>query len=813
MIYSSLRSVRKNYFATMIGVLLVVAVSPASALDIHVSPKGSDDQPGTAEAPVKTLEAARNLARIKAGQEPVAITVQDGIYYLERPLVLTSEDSGTDKARIVYRAAHEGKAILSGGIPLKLRWEPYTNGIFQAKTPPGLQFDQLFVNGVRQLMARYPNYDPAKKDVPYHGAAADAISRERVAKWSDPAGGFIHAMHPSLWGGFSYEITGTDAKGDLTYVGGWQNNRPASMHGQFRMVENIFEELDASGEWFHNRKTDTLYFYPPAGVDLTQATVEGVRLPSLIEFQGSQGKPVRFVNFDGFTMRHTARTFMQNKEPLLRSDWTIYRGGTVFFSGTENCALVNAFIDQPGANAVFVNNYNRGLRLAGLHLFDCGASGVAYVGDPKAVRDPVFNYGGPHDIARTDRTPGPLTDDYPMDCILEDSLIHEVGTVEKQGAGVEISMSRRITVRNCSIYDTSRAGINIGDGCWGGHVIEGCDVFKTVQETGDHGSFNSWGRDRFWVSNTGATVREVAKDPTLPFLDVIEPIAIRNSRWRCNHGWDIDLDDGSSHYIITDNLLLNGGLKLREGYSRIVTNNITVNNSLHPHVWYPNSGDVFTGNIVMKAYQPAVMSRTAKWGKEIDNNLFASSHLDRLRFAANGTDAHSVVGDPQFANPAKGDFTVRNTALAKQVGFRNFPMDQFGVQKPSLRAIAETPEMPKVDMKMDTRLVTAEEAAPPVPWMGAEIRCPRGEELSAYGVSFDTKGVAIEEIDRRSPVGGPQGLKRGDLLLSLNGSRITTIEELRKALDSVKDGNLQLRVIRDQKETTLELNVKEIKKP
>ena len=43
-----------------------------------------------------------------------------------------------------------------------------------------------------------------------------------------------------------------------------------------------------------------------------------------------------------------------------------------------------------------------------------------------------------------------------------------------------------------------RAGINVGDGCWGGHVIEFCDIFDTVTETGDHGSFNSWGRDRFW---------------------------------------------------------------------------------------------------------------------------------------------------------------------------------------------------------------------------------------------------------------------------------------------------------------------------
>ena len=81
---------------------------------------------------------------------------------------------------------------------------------------------------------------------------------------------------------------------------------------------------------------------------------------------------------------------------------------------------------------------------------------------------------------------------------MEDCLITRSGRFEKQTAPVEIDMAQNITVRHCSIYDVPRAGINIGDGCWGGHVIEFCDVFDTVLETGDHGSFNSWGRDRYW---------------------------------------------------------------------------------------------------------------------------------------------------------------------------------------------------------------------------------------------------------------------------------------------------------------------------
>ncbi len=159
-------------------------------------------------------------------------------------------------------------------------------------------------------------------------------------------------------------------------------------------------------------------------------------------------------------------------------------------------------------------------------------------------------------------------------------------------------MSHRITISHCSIYDVPRAGININEGTFGGHIIEYCDVFNTVLETGDHGSFNSWGRDRFWTPDVHQTDLEVSWDPGLSFLDMLEPNIIRNNRWRCDHGWDIDLDDRSTWYRIYNNLLLNGGLKMREDYKREAFNNIIINNSLHPQVWYPGSGDIFSHNIV-----------------------------------------------------------------------------------------------------------------------------------------------------------------------------------------------------------------------
>ena len=323
--------------------------------------------------------------------------VADGIYYLPETLVFTPQIRGPTSSRDLSgrerRRGHSQRRLEAG-----LKWTPYRDGIFQAKTPEGLNIDQLFINGKSQRMARYPNYDATQPTVAYQGYAADAFSKERAAGWADPTGGYIHAMHRSRWGGYHYRITGKDANGEVTYEGGWQNNRRSGMHREFRMVENIFEELDAPGEWFHNAKTGTLYYMPEAGMDLNKAMVEVVRLRHLIEFQGSVEAPVRFITLQGFVVRHAARTFMETKEPMLRSDWAIYRGGAVMLTGTEDVRILDCEFDQVGGNAVFVNSYNRRTLIKGCHIHDAGASGICFVGDPDAVRNPLFEYGQKNDL-------------------------------------------------------------------------------------------------------------------------------------------------------------------------------------------------------------------------------------------------------------------------------------------------------------------------------------------------------------------------------------------------------------------------------
>ncbi len=778
--------------------LLLARLAALPAAEIHVAPTGSDTQPGTAAQPLATLAAAQRAARHWAGREPVTVLLHAGTYYLPETIRFTAADAGTNDAPVVYAAAPGETPVISGGAQLNLDWLPDQGGVFRAATPPGLAIDQLFVQGRRQHMARYPNYDPAAQH--FNGAAADAIAPERVARWADPTGGYIHAMHAALWGDMHWRILGKRGDGSLDYEGGWQNNRPSRMHEQFRFVENIREELDATGEWFHDAAHNMLYYFPPPDVNLQTATVEAVHLRHLLEFQGSPEQPVKWMTVRGLTFRHAARTFMDNREPLLRSDWTTYRGGAVLLDGAEDVVIEDCDFDQLGGNAIFVSSYNRRVAVRGCLIRESGANGIAFVGDPRAVRSPLFQYNQAFDYAALDRAPGPIGDRFPADCLVDDCLITRSGRFEKQTAPVQISMAQRITVRHCSIYEVPRAGINIGDGCWGGHLIEHCDVFDTVLETGDHGSFNSWGRDRYWHPDVRLVDQQVAADPALPLLDMIEPTTLRHNRWRCDHGWDVDLDDGSSHYRIHDNLLLNGGLKLREGYQRIVTNNVIVNNSLHPHVWFAQSGDIFTHNIVMGPYRPALMD-IPHWGAEIDYNLFTTSEADRTQFADQGCDAHSLVGDPLFVNAAGGDYRVREQSPALRLGFRNFAMDQFGVRSPRLRAQARVPELPAAAIPASAVEAPADEFR----WRGATLRDLTAFEFSAAGVAADAGGLLVADVAQPSPAFSA-GLRRGDLVQQVNVSAVRRVAEFRDAIGRcAADAAVTLHVIRNQQPVALEV--------
>ncbi|MBN2175358.1 MAG: right-handed parallel beta-helix repeat-containing protein [Bacteroidales bacterium] len=773
----------------------------AAQSTIFVAPYGNDKNNGTEKQPLKSIKVAQYKAREQKGE--VIIYLRNGIYRLDKALIFTSQDGNNEKQLVLCSYPGE-QAVICGGIRLELQWQSYKNRIMMAKVSPKVAIDMLLVNGKIRSMARYPNFDSTA--VRFNGTSADATSPERVKTWKNPAGGYLHAMHVNDWGDFHYRITGKDNDGKLELEGGWQNNRPYGLSAENRMVENIFEELDAPGEWFYNPDESVLYYYPLPDEDLDQAKIEVAWLKHLIKFRGTAQNPVKNITIKDIELTQTVRTFMESYEPLLRSDWTIYRGGAVIFEGTENCCLSNCYLHNLGGNAVFFSNYNRNSSISRSHITQIGASAICFVGDTGAVRSPCFNYHSSVLYEKIDREPGPKTNNYPANCLVYDNLIHTIGLFEKQISGVEISMSQAITVSHNSIYDVPRAGVNVSEGTWGGHIIEFNDIFETVKETGDHGSFNSWGRDRFWHSDREEMNKITAKEPSLILADAISTAVIRNNRLSSDRGWDIDLDDGSSNYYIYNNLCLKGGIKLREGFYRVVENNILVNNTFHPHVWFENSGDVFSRNIVMSPYQPINL---LGWGTLIDYNIFTDD-MALKKAKKNGTDGHSIVYPVEFQDPENGNYRVVNSAAPVfRMGFLNFDMDGFGVVSPDLKRLAKKPRMTLPIVK------TEDKESNIIVWQGWCIKNMETlGERSATGMDSERGVYVVTIVKFDSPI--RDFIKANDVILKFKGKTVNNLNDLEEAANHADLSKpVEMVVFRNQNEMVITIpgNIIKLDKP
>jgi hypothetical protein len=774
------------------------AIPPVIGEELFVAVTGDDSNPGTRDSPLETIAAAQAAVRASSsrGRVPITVTVLSGTYYVGKTLVFTPADSGSQAAPVTYRGS--GTATLSGGARLELTWTPYKNDILQAKVPASasgsLSFDALFLNGRRQRMARYPNYRAGV--LPFGGGSADAVSPSRVAGWSrSPVGGFVHGLHSMRWGSEHYVIKGVDGSRNLSLDGPLCNARPSGLLGGSQVVENIFDELDAPGEWYFDRTAGVLYFYPPQGTDMATATIEVAGIERIVEFTGTSTAPVRWINLDGFRYTHTSRTFAKCNEVILRSDWQIYRGGAVFLTGAEDSAIRNSFFDQVGGAGLFVSGYNRRVSVSGNKFIGTGSSAILFMGLSSAVRNPLFGYyASTIPVSALDKMPGPKTADYPAQCTATDNLIHDIGEPEKQVAGIGIDMAQDITVSHNSIYSVPRAGINIGDGCWGGHVVEYNDVFDTVLETGDHGAFNSWGRDRFWVSSLGEIESRVASFAGLELLDVVKPITLRNNRWRCDHGWDVDLDDGSSNYVITNNLFLSGGLKWREGYQRTGDNNMFAEGAkMSVHVWPRDNRDVFTHNI-FAGYEAV---NPNGWGKTMDYNLFTNaSALSAAR--GNSVDAHSASGSPAYVDAAHGNYQLGSSSAATALGIQSIPADSYGVSSLSLRAQARTPFFGN-----STSPDAGARDPTPQTWRGAQVKNLAGlNEQSATGIGDDI-GVLVVSVPAQSQA-AIDGFQALDVILRLGAESVVSLDDLNRLYAATTAGQrVSLGVRRLQQDTTM----------
>jgi S1-C subfamily serine protease len=129
-------------------------------------------------------------------------------------------------------------------------------------------------------------------------------------------------------------------------------------------------------------------------------------------------------------------------------------------------------------------------------------------------------------------------------------------------------------------------------------------------------------------------------------------------------------------------------------------------------------------------------------------------------------------------------------------------MDQFGVQKQELKAIARVPQLPQP--KMPAPPSAARDAAP-VTWLGVSVRNIADEgEMSALGLPGVTGVLVLEVLAESAPARA--GLRKNDVILSVNdGKTADTAALLRQAPALPVGSSLKIRASRNQKEIAVRL--------
>ena len=346
----------KRVFAVMLAVCLLLPmamVSTAFANEpvyaIYVAVDGDDNHDGSIDSPLATLEAAQKKAldAKEAGAVPaggIRIYLREGTYYRTDPLVLTQEDSGTEQAPVVYSSYPGEQAVITGGVAINgndfsllsevdkierlnddAKGKIYTVNLkdhgVKTLLEPKPSMMALF-NDQSLRLARWPNEDyyivPKVIDegthlrlyaedknppnspnyIPPEEQKNDPgiieYDVENIDNWSNLEDIYLEGYWGVLWSTDILRIAERDTqKKTLTFD-------RATLYSVVENIArfyayNVFEEIDAPGEYYIDQDTMTMYLYPldnisNAKVEITQLDQEFVNMTDVshVAFSGIQ---------------------------------------------------------------------------------------------------------------------------------------------------------------------------------------------------------------------------------------------------------------------------------------------------------------------------------------------------------------------------------------------------------------------------------------------------------------------------------------------------------------------------------------------
>lgn len=657
------------------------------------------------DGPFATLEQARNAIRVlraAGSNDAFTVLVRGGIYKRSRPFVLEPEDSGTESHPLVFRAFEGEHPTLSGTRSIH-NLEPYKGNIYKANlmgiTDQTYPIRQVFANGKRQILARYPNFDPIN---PIQGGflyveapVKENSTREfrfqdgSVKQWADLQDAELVIYPGSNWGNNIQTVLRIDRDTRVVTLSADTSHEIKSGNRYF--FQNLFEELDSPGEWYFDRQGKTLYYWPVDGVSLEAVTIPV--LESILEIKEKKymnkyyGAPSH-IRFEGFTLEGCEGSAIVVKG----AKRTVIARNTIYNAGNRGIEIQDGF-----ENAAIGND-----------IYEVGSEGIRLIGGDRKTLTPANNRA-------------------------ENNYIHHVGIFLKNSAAIYCGGVGNVISHNL-IHSTPRAGISHNGN---DHLIEYNHIHHVNQETQDSGmiycSQIDWTKRgnviQFnYLHDSGGYGRNKA---TAPWQTPFET-------------YGIYMDDWSSGTKVYGNIVANtayGGIFIHGGRDNIVQNNVIIEGGLQGQMVYSAepanhkllpvmfakiqemrytkypllstikdvqtggtmSGNSFVRNIVYYVGPNAGLYRIYR---DIDrattvsdyNSIYhaglpllipsmkgtADTHW--AKWKESGLDRNSIIADPLFVDIAKSDFRLSTNSPAFKVGFTPIPFEKIGPYKDSMRA-------------------------------------------------------------------------------------------------------------------------------
>lgn len=270
-------------------------------VEIFVSPSGDDNNSGTKEAPVKTLEKGLELLKSCDKSKGAVLWLRKGSYPVKETLVIDFGYSGTEEYPVFISGYEDEEAVISDAVQVgSENWEELSDSEL-ARVPSNARryvrkidlkkqgikvTDDLTVSptkalsmkgeGVEFIPARYPNnttvgmgkvidrgtdYIDIKNGIPERGFQVELVD-DRPFSWKTTDDMWSYGAFYKEWELKHWHIKEFDkSTNSLTSITACHYGAEYEADN-FHYYYNIMEELDCAGEYVIDRTNQILYFYP-----------------------------------------------------------------------------------------------------------------------------------------------------------------------------------------------------------------------------------------------------------------------------------------------------------------------------------------------------------------------------------------------------------------------------------------------------------------------------------------------------------------------------------------------------------------------